>query len=1052
MSGLHGNDPTTATTASLTTAGRKEEALWILDRLVPSSGVNNLTMAVRAAGPLGEWELQETLAFLLNRHDVLRTVFRDTAVGLLKQTVDSGRFFIEIQKFQPAAGRMEEELAAFVAAPFAFDGSPLVRAGHFVDDEGDVFCLVVHHLVFDTISSVILLDEFAAVYDAVAGGVEPPAELLGPAPSAQETPPRQESLDYWRAHLDGFDPASLDLSCGRSDVPEPTLTGDHIMHRVSEPAREAVRRMQKELRAPEAVVLLAAYALLLARHGAGPDLVIGSPANTRGPKGQRAVGYHISTLPLRVPVDFDGSFRDLVARTRDVFFGALTHADVAVDLILPDVRKASTSWRNPVFKHVFNYVPDDGTADYDGAGTPLHRLLLENGFSKFDLEFFFISAKDRLDVRAVFYTDILDRQDVALMVERFEELLVTLGTRPDDAVGGVPVAGTRDRTVIGAANDTHRALPAPTVSHLIHRQVTSDPDAVAVVHDERTVSYGELWRAALNVRDRLVRAGAGEGAVVALLARRSPELAAAVLGTWLAGAVYLPLDPDHPEQRIAYQLDDSGALLVIADAEVTVPAGDRTVLRLPEATVGSSEGSAPEALPEPGATAYLIYTSGSTGRPKGTRISHDNLVNLITHFQDELGVGPDDPTLWLTTFSFDISALELLLPLSCGSRLVVAPDEARTDGTALRETVERHRATVIQATPTTWRLVLDDAEEALAGRTVLSGGEPLPLALARRLVAAGCELRNVYGPTETTIWSTSGRITDPAADRVDVGRPIANTRITVADPDGRELPIGVRGELCVGGRGVALGYHNRPELTADRFGGDAPDNRLYRTGDLARWLPDGRLEVLGRLDRQVKLRGHRIELGEIEQVLAEHPAVTAAAVVVADGADGTPVLTAFAIAPPQHRTGEPESELESELWRHALDALPRAATPQAYHFVDGFPMTGNDKVDYPALAARARELNTVDTDSAGAGASGDELLDGIVQLWVHLLQRADITPGTNFFMHGGHSVLGAQLVQLAAEQTGVRLKLADLFANPTPAEFARQIRAQQEDTTAADDH
>jgi amino acid adenylation domain-containing protein len=1031
-------------TASMpTTASRKEEALWILDRLVPSSGVNNLTMAIQSDGPLGEWELRESLAHLLRRHAVLRTVFQATPAGLFKQVMDHTVFPSDLHKFHPEPDRLEEDLAEFVAEPFTFDGSPLLRAAHFECDSGDVFLLVVHHLVFDTLSSDILMREFAVVYDAVAEGLEPPPEVSGPAPLVTETAPAQESLAYWREHLNGFDPTALDLWCGSADLAEPTLTGRNISHALSADARAAIKRLQEELRAPEAVVLLAAYAVLLARHGAGPDIVVGSPASVRPREVPDAVGYHINTLPLRLRVDLNAGFRALVAQAREVFFGALTHADVPVDMILSDVRTDSTtSWRNPVFKHMFNYVPDTGGATFEMADVRARRLVVENGFSKFDLEFFFISSADAIDLRAVYYTEILSRSDVEYMIERFESLLATLGADPDLLVGAVPPFGAQDREVIGAANDTARPLRGETVLDRIAASVRERPDAIAVENGAAGTTYAELWRTAVATRDALVDAGVTAGSVVALLSRRGVNLVASVLGVWLAGAAYLPLDPEHPAQRLTFQLDDSETTVVIADPDVDVPAADhRTVLNpLPVAAGGAAHEVA--ATPARGdALAYLIYTSGSTGRPKGTGIGHRNLINLIEHFEDELRALPGEGTLWMTTFSFDISALELFLPLVSGGRVVVCPDQARTNGKLLLEVLRDRQVDIVQATPTTWRVIVDEAENGLAGRRVLCGGEPMPATLARRLSATGCELRNVYGPTETTIWSTSGRLTVTGDDRVHVGVPIANTQIYIADPDGRDLPVGVSGELCIAGEGVAIGYHRRPDLTAERFVEHIEYGRSYRTGDLARWLPDGTLEVLGRLDRQVKVRGNRIELGEVEAVLGEHTAVAAVAVVVRGNPDTDGALVAFVVA-----RGKDE-KLKDELWRHAMDTLPRSAVPQEFLFVDEFPTTGNDKINYPALARQAAEQHAALATGTSQADTGDELLDSLIGLWSEFLGRGDITPQANFFAHGGQSLLGAQLVQRVEETMNVQLKLADLFSNPTPEMFARRVKLAGESRT-----
>ncbi|GKQ36215.1 amino acid adenylation domain-containing protein [Streptomyces sp. A012304] len=1016
-------------------ASRKEEALWLLERIVPGSAVNNLSLAFRVEGRLDAEALRRTLTLLLRRHPVLRTVFHTDDSGLTKTVTD-----VDVVPTETATcedDRADAELAAFVARPFALSGQPLLRALLLHGTTRDHFCLAVHHLVFDTLSGAVLLDELTTLYTALTTGQQPPAELSEEVAPLPDTPPREASTAFWRDRLKGFDPEQLALRVGRPEPANPTLRGDQVLHHLSDGAREAVRRTARELRASEAVVLLAAYCLLLARHGAGPDLVVGSPVNVRGPRDQRAVGYHVNVLPLRVGVDPSLSFAELVSRVRHVFMNAIAHADVPVDALLDEVPRRDVSWHNSLFRHVFNYVPGNGLPPFELAGSPARPLVVENGYSKFDLEFFVLSSPESVGVRAAFCVEAFDRDDVHALLRRYDRLLETLGADPAAPVGEADLFSPADRATVDRANDTGRPLPWPTVLDAVRSRVRAHPDATALVDDRgREVSYGALWRAARDTAGALRAEGVGAGDVVAVLAGRGPELAAAVLGVWLAGAAYLPLDPNHPADRLRHQLDDSGAAVILAaDPSVVPDAETRTVRPLapaPAPAPRDDPSTAPGAATstDPGSRAYLIYTSGSTGLPKGTLVSHHNLANLVADFAERFTDVAS--VLWLTTFSFDISALELFLPLVAGGRVVVAPDEARTDGRALADTVTRHRVDTVQATPTTWRLVVDGAADALAPCRVLCGGEPLPRELARRLTEVAREVWNVYGPTETTIWSTAGRV--PAEGPLTVGRPLANTQVFVADPDGRELPVGVLGELRVAGGGVALGYHDRPDLTTARFTGHPRYGRHYRTGDLARWLPDGTLQVAGRTDRQVKLRGNRIELPEVEAVLLAEPDVRGVAAVIAGEPGGDDVLIAFV-------DGPDKPELAERLWDRARAKLPLAAVPSAFHFVEAFPMTGNDKVDYPALTRLAEERRAQRSTTADAYDDGaDELLSTLVSLWRELLDRQDLDHRANFFASGGHSLLAARLTQRIEEVTGIRIPMADVFAQPTPLRLAEHLR------------
>ncbi|MEV4847862.1 amino acid adenylation domain-containing protein [Micromonospora matsumotoense] len=1035
-------------------ASRKEEALWLLEKVVQGSAVNNLSVAFRVDGRLDPEALRQSLTLLMRRYPVLRTVFHAGDDGLTKTVTN--RDTIALEAAECTDERADEALAAFVARPFALSGASLVRALLLHGHTKDHLCLAVHHLVFDTISGAVLLEELTAAYTAFATGTPPPAGLREevaplPMPETRHTP---AGTAFWRGQLSGFDPERLALWMGEPDVANPTLRGDQVLHRLSAGARDAVQRMAKVLRASEAVVLLAAYYLLLARHGAGPDIVVGSPVNVRGPRAQRALGYHVNVLPLRVAVNLEGSFVDLVHLVRKVFMGALAHADLSVDVLLEEVPRRDVSWHNALFRHVFNYVPGEGLPPFELAGLTAEPVVVENGFSKFDLEFFVLSSPESIGLRAAYCVEAFARADVAALLGRYDRLLQTLGQDIAMPVGEADLFSTNDREIVDRANGTDRAVPLTSVLDGIRSRALTDPDATALEFEDRRVSYGQLWQAARETAAELRASGVAAG-VVAVLGPRSPELAAAVLGVWLCGAAYLPLDPNHPADRLRHQLDDARTAVVLAADPATVPDADSRAVRsfrpVPNGSAGAeAAGGEGEQVPhdagtlDPDSCAYLIYTSGSTGLPKGTLISHRNLANLVTHFADQFDVMSTVSLLWLTTFSFDISALELFVPLARGGRVVVAPDRARTDGRTLAEAVVRHRVDIVQATPTTWRLVIDDAADVLSSCRVLCGGEPLPRGLARRLASVAREVWNVYGPTETTIWSTTGRIDPAEAGPPTVGTPIANTRVFIADPAGRELPVSVLGELCVAGDGVALGYHNRPELTAARFAHHPRYGRHYRTGDLARWRPDGTLHVVGRTDRQVKLRGNRIELSEVEAVLLADPDVRGVAAVVVGEAGEDDMLVAFVEGPDKH-------ELAERLWDRARAKLPHAAVPSAFHFVEAFPMTGNDKVHYPALTRLAEERRAERRTAEDTHEQDhvDHLLSTLVSLWRELLDRDDLDHRANFFTVGGHSLLAARLAQRIEEVTGTRVPMADIFAQPTPQRLAEHLRTAGLYTTGA---
>jgi amino acid adenylation domain-containing protein len=1032
--------------------------MWLLERLVPDSSANNLSLAFQVEGTLEVTALRETLSVLFRRYEVLRTVYFATGAELLKGVVPVGEFEVPLEEFDgPDAppDEIAEALLPFVNRRFVFDGRPLARAGLFHHPDGDVLCLAFHHLDYDIISGVTLIEEIISLYGDLSAGRPPAGELLEPVPAFHEPEPAADSVEFWRGQLEGFDPDGLDLWCGSADAADPTLRGDQVVHTLAPQARATVRNLQREVRAPEAVVLLALFDVLLAAHGAGPDLTVGSPVSVRPPDAPRTVGHHTNVLPLRVRIDPGEGFRTLVRRVRDTYFGALAHAAVPEDTIAGLLPRAGSAWRNRMARHLFNYFPQLEMTHFEIAGRSARPIVVENGYSKYDLEFFVASSPDVVQVTARYSSEKLSRADAEALLLRYEALLLAVAEDVERPVGELLVWSPQDHAVIDTANDTATVYSPPgpaNVLEAVHRHATATPDAVAVQHGDREIGYRRLWEAGLDAHVTLTASGVGPGDVVAIAASRSPELTAAVLGVWLTGAAYLPVDPEHPAQRVAYLLADSGAKAVFTDRELPLP-GAADLLRLPlPAIPDDAPAQPPAALPvalDPESAAYLIYTSGSSGRPKGALLPHRAVSNIAADYTVRLRATPDVATLWMTTFAFDMANLEHYVPLYSGGRIVIAPDEARTDGKVLRDLLDRYDPGIIQATPTTLRMVLDDVADRLADRRVVTGAEPVPVTLAKRLLAAGAEVVNAYGPTETITWCTWGVVPADLGDRISVGGPIQNIRMFVLAPDGRELPVGVRGEVCIAGDGVCLGYLGRPELNAERFGDHPRYGRFYRSGDLGQWLPDGTLELLGRADRQVKLRGNRIELGEVEAALLSHPLVKgAAAVVVGDrSADGRLVVFVEAAA-------DAAEGLAGSLWEFARAELPRAAVPQEFIVLDALPVNANEKVDYLALEALATEDGGAGParpaeDTAAAAEPTDPVLRGLVGLWRELLGHDEVGPDSNFFTSGGHSLLGAKLLQRIEEEYGVTVKLADLFGSPTPAAIAEILRAAAEDPDGA---
>jgi amino acid adenylation domain-containing protein len=641
-------------------------------------------------------------------------------------------------------------------------------------------------------------------------------------------------------------------------------------------------------------------------------------------------------------------------------------------------------------------------------------------------------------------TDLFEEETVQRFVRQFLVLLRAMtekADRPLSALPSLPADELRHVTVLW--NETavdwgdERCVPA-----LVAEQARVRPSAPAVRMDGRVLSFGELEARATALAGVLARRGAGKGTVVAICLDRSPAMVVTLLAILKAGAAYLPLDPDYPQERLLYMLEDSGAVLAATEEKyraLFAAAGIPVVLIDPRTAVAADDGrgvATPQG-PDPGDIAYVIYTSGSTGKPKGVEIEHASFTNLLFSMRDRPGCRPGDSLLSVTTLSFDIAGLETFLPLVCGACVDLVSRAVVGDPMLLRKAVEQLRPTIMQATPVSWQMLIESGWEGDPGLRVISGGEPMSRDLARALKKRAGEVWNGYGPTETTIYSTIDRIDDPEGP-ITIGRPIANTLVYVLDAGGRPAPIGVPGEMVIGGAGVARGYHGRPDLTADRFVPNpfGPAGRLYRTGDLARWRNDGRLDCLGRLDNQVKVRGFRIEPGEVESVLLEQEGVKQCVVVARDDRSGARALVAYLVSPPG--IAPDLSTIREGLRRRLAPHM----VPSVFVSLDALPLTPNGKVDRKALPApeAAGGALGASTSTIPPATETERML---VALWEELLGRTGIGTRESFFDLGGHSLLATRLVSRIRETRGVELPVRTVFEASTVTDLATEIDQRQ---------
>ncbi|WP_051319335.1 non-ribosomal peptide synthetase, partial [Chitinimonas koreensis] len=901
--------------------------------------------------------------------------------------------------------------------------------------------LTLHHIVGDAWSIGVLVREVMALYGAFAANHPSP---LAPLPIqyadyaawqrrhlAGDTLAAQTA--FWTAHLAGA-PAVLELPTDRPRPAVQTFRGMAFTRELGADLSARVDALSRQLGATPFMTLLAAFGLLLGRHANQRDLVIGSPiANRTRAETEPLIGFFINTLALRTDLSGAPSFAELVARTKATTLAAYAHQDLPFEKVVEALNLPRDLSRSPLFQAMFT-LQNAELPEFELAGLAARPLHLEAASAKFELSLEMTPARGGYAARWEFNADLFERATVERMAQQFETLLGTATEAADRCIDTLPLLDAAAlRQLLVDWNDSAQPFDTQACVHtLFEAQACRTPEAIALVCGAETLSYHELDARADAIAARLRAHGAGPEVCVGVCLERSAELVAALLGTLKAGAAYVPMDPAYPAERLRYMLRDAACAVVLAQrSSAALFDGEAVPLLLldaPDDHPVAAAAAAAAAAARPACadhTAYVIYTSGSTGRPKGVQVGHRAVVNFLAAMAARPGLSAADTLLAVTSVSFDIAALELYLPLAVGGRIVLADRAEAADGRRLLELAQAHGATVMQATPSTFWLMLAAGWPAALKLRALCGGEALPAALLQALRPRVGELWNMYGPTETTIWSTCRRVD---GDEAPIGRPIANTVLRVLDPHGQPCPIGVAGELHIGGAGLARGYLGRPGLSAERFVPDPwgePGSRLYRTGDAVRWLAGGELAYLGRLDQQVKLRGFRIELGEIESRLTEHPRVRQAVVALRDDR-----LAAYLVC-------DGEAPAAAELRELLGRTLPEHMIPTAFSALDHLPLTPNGKVDRKALPAP----DTAAVAAPAWRAPEGETERAIAALWQQLLGLPRVGRDDDFFALGGHSLLAAQMVERLRRENGLRLALRDLFEARSLAALAARATA-----------
>ncbi|HEX5184152.1 MAG TPA: amino acid adenylation domain-containing protein [Allosphingosinicella sp.] len=1005
-----------------------QRQVWLHASMAPDVPLYNESITIHRKGAFSLAAMAASLNEILRRHESWRTGFELLGGELVQVVRDEARIDLPIEDVShlPEAERDAAALAigsedARRAIPLA--EAPLLRARVVkLGEEDHRLYLTLHHIIFDGVSIYrVVVPELAALYEAYSKGLPSPL----PEPALQygdyalwEKAMRggaalERQLLYWREALADA-PAKLELAGDRARPAEPTHAGSMETFTIPAGLTERLKTFSRARGATLYMTLLAAFKAMLHRYSGEEDLIVGGVTDLRRrPELEPLVGYFLNTIALRSRPRAEMPFAAYLDDVRETVLGALGASEMPFDEVVRALKVKRPPGSHPLFNILFSIEPP---VDPFPDGWDLTQMDVVVGAAKFDLYLELDERPEGMIGRFLYSKELFDVATIRRMIGHWLTLLEHVVADPGCRLGDLPLLTRAEEEEMAGWNRTARLFPATSLAEAIAAHARSQPDRLAIVAGERRWTYAELRDRAERLAGALRGIGVGKGSLVAIGAGRSPEMVAGLIAILKAGAAYLPLDPSFPRARLDHIVADGrpDALLTEKGHDGLFPCDGLPILFADDPDLPD----APADLPAPAGEdlAYVLYTSGSTGKPKGVEVPHRALLNLLFSMRDDPGFSERDSLLAVTTLAFDIAALEIFLPLLCGGRLILAAREAAADPGALATLIAAERPTVMQATPATWRALVEAGWSGDERLTILCGGEALPRALADDLIARSGAVWNMYGPTETTIWSTVHKVARGDGP-VPIGRPIANTLVHVLDREGNKAPAGCVGELFIGGAGVARGYRGRPDLTAERFGewAAAPGTFLYRTGDLARWRADGSLLCLGRTDSDEKIRGFRVAVEEVEGALAAHPAIVAAAVRGWPDASGERALAAYLVP----RDGEALSA--AALRDHLKPILPDYMIPSRFEILAALPMTPNGKVDRKALPAPSG-----DRAPALAPPQG-EAEERLAALWREILGIEQVGRHDSFFDLGGHSLLVAKLLRRLELDYGRKLSLAHLF-------------------------
>jgi amino acid adenylation domain-containing protein len=1039
-----------------------QQRLWFLDRLHPDSSSYNLAFGVRLSGVLDITALEKTLNEIVRRHETLRTSFtvvEDRSLQVIAPALTLDLPVVNLQGISEVdreneISRLAEEETR---KPFNLSQAPLLRATLLRSSQTEyVLLLTMHHIISDAWSIAILIQEVATLYAAFSSGKLSPLPELTIQYADFAVWQRQQlqnqeweaQLAYWQQQLENCPPV-LQLPTDRPRPAVQTFRGATQSFSLSSELSQAIASLSRQAEVTLFMTLLAAFKTLLYRYTSQEDILVGSPiANRHRAETNDLIGFFVNTLVLRTDLSGNPSFWELLKRVKECTLSAYAHQDLPFEYLVEKLQPDRDLSHNPLFQVSFGLqnVPTD---KLELPGLAIDYLKLESQTANFDLSLDIYETESGIAGVIEYSTDLFDAATISRMVGHFINLLSAITANPQQPISQLPLLSPSERDWLlgeGREGERERGKEGENyfcIHQLFEKQVERTPNAIAVVFGEQHLTYQELDRQANHLAHHLQQLGVEPEVLAGICVDRSLEMVIGILGILKAGGAYVPLDPAYPSERLAFMLADSQVPVLLTQSHLvaTLPKHNAQVVCLDskwEILTPNSEFR----IPNSQTLAYIIYTSGSTGKPKGVEVTHANVVRLLEATQSWFDFNSEDAWTLFHSYAFDFSVWEIWGALLYGGRLVIVPYWVSRSPATFYDLLCQQQVTVLNQTPSAFRQLIQleasgTRSPNLNLRLVIFGGEALEIqSLKPWFESHGDEfpqLVNMYGITETTVHVTYRPLTMADLNQTGslIGCPIPDLQVYVLDRYLQPVPIGVPGEMYVGGAGLARGYLNRPDLDAEKFiSSPFRSERLYKTGDLARYLPNGDLEYLGRIDSQVKIRGFRIELGEIEAALSQHPQVQQAVVIVKEDRPGEKYLAAYVVP-----NSTPTADSTNRLREYLKARLPEYTIPAAFVFLEAFPLTPSGKIDRRALPA---PQNTRSSSSALVlpRTPTEEVIAGI---WTQVLGLQQVSVEDNFFDLGGHSLLATQLISRLRTAFDVDLPLPDLFEFPTIATLAPRV-------------